>query len=390
MPARNDRSMVYFLMLLNAFGILGLSIIMPALPIMADHYGLSDDAVWPITSSFSVPGILSVPFAGVLSDRYGRRAILAPCVALLVIGSLGCALAPTFGAFIAFRIVQGLGSGPLTSIAASIVTDSYIPSDRPRVMGLTVVSIAVSAAILPFIGGLLARFSWRLIFIIPTFAAAFIPWMFRLDMKGSDPSIRLAPYVKACRSFLSQKAAWNILMMDFLMAACMFGPISTYLPIIETNLFSATPAEIGTISMISSAGGILGGAAGGWLGSRRSLRGLMLFSGLFGALSFAVMCLTPTLWFFLLPLAMFNFGQNLTAPLIKTRIGVLSTPQTVGAAMAINGTIFRISQALAPAVCGLMWLLFGTWGPAMLGIACCFIVSALALFERKGVKAAEA
>ena len=65
-------------------------------------------------------------------------------------------------------------------------------------------------------------------------------------------------------------------------------------------------------------------------------------------------------------------------------------PQTVGAAMAINGTIFRISQALAPAVCGLMWLLFGTWGPAMLGIACCFIVSALALFERKGVKAAEA
>ncbi len=389
MDARPGRSMVFFLMLLNAFGILGLSIIMPALPLMADSFGLSDEAVWPIASSFSVPGILSVPFAGVLSDRYGRRAILAPCVAMLVLGSLGCALAPTFGMFIACRILQGLGSGPLTSIAASIVTDAYIPTDRPRIMGLSVVSIAVSAAILPFIGGLLAGLNWRLIFIIPTFAAAFIPWMFRLDMKGPDSGIRIMPYIRACGSFLSQKASWNVLMMDFLIAACMFGPITTYLPIIETNLFGASPSEIGTISMLSSAGGILGGAVGGKIANRYSMRSLMLFSGLFGACSFALMCLTPSLWFFLLPLAMFNFGQNLTAPLIKTRIGILSTPQTVGAAMAINGTMFRISQAAAPAVCGLLWLAFGTWGPAMLGVASCLAVGLLALLERKGRMAAE-
>ena len=71
------------------------------------------------------------PLFGKLSDIYGRRTILLICIAIFIVGSVACALAPTMWALIAARALQGLGGGGILPIAQTIIADLVSPRERP-------------------------------------------------------------------------------------------------------------------------------------------------------------------------------------------------------------------------------------------------------------------
>jgi MFS family permease len=75
--------------------------------------------------------------SGSTADRLGRRRVFQIGLALFSMGSLLCALAPSLGALIAFRIVQAVGGSMLNPVAMSIIRNTFEdPRERAQAIGV--------------------------------------------------------------------------------------------------------------------------------------------------------------------------------------------------------------------------------------------------------------
>lgn len=126
----------------------------------------------------SVPGLqwtvdaYTVVYAGLLmlfgsaGDRWGRKRMLVAGFALFSAGSLLSSLAPSVGALVAFRALQGAGGAVLNPVAVSIITNTFTdPRERAQAIGVRSATYGVSLALGPIVGGaLVSAIGWRSIF----------------------------------------------------------------------------------------------------------------------------------------------------------------------------------------------------------------------------------
>ena len=151
------------------------TIIAAALPAIADDLGGFEAISW-VASIYLLTATAVIPLYGKFSDIRGRRTALTIGVAIFVMGSVACALAPSMGWLIAARAVQGLGGGGLVSLAQTIIADIVAPKQRGRYQ-IYFVSVYLIASLLgPALGGFFTQhLHWTMIFWInlPLGALAF-------------------------------------------------------------------------------------------------------------------------------------------------------------------------------------------------------------------------
>jgi EmrB/QacA subfamily drug resistance transporter len=112
---------------------------------------------------------------GSLGDLYGRRRIFLVGVLLFAIGSTWCGLAPSIGALIVARGLQGIGAAFLVPGSLAIISASYTEDKRGRAIGTWSGFTAITAAIGPVLGGwLVQNASWRWVFFINVPLAAIV------------------------------------------------------------------------------------------------------------------------------------------------------------------------------------------------------------------------
>jgi DHA2 family methylenomycin A resistance protein-like MFS transporter len=105
--------------------------------------------------------------AGSLTDRFGARRAFGGGVALFVVASVACGLAPGLGALIAARFVQGAAAALMMPSSMALIGQAYPdPVKRARTVAVWAVGGAVASSAGPVLGGLLTLVSWRLIFVI--------------------------------------------------------------------------------------------------------------------------------------------------------------------------------------------------------------------------------
>jgi EmrB/QacA subfamily drug resistance transporter len=116
--------------------------------------------------------------AGSMADRFGRRRVFLSGLALFMLGSLLCSVAPGIHGLVAFRVLQALGATMLNPVAMSIIANTFHePRDRARAIGIWGAVAGVSMALGPVIGGALTEsVGWRSIFWVnlPVGAAAML------------------------------------------------------------------------------------------------------------------------------------------------------------------------------------------------------------------------
>ena len=105
-------------------------------------------------------------FSGAAADRIGRRAVLQAGLSLFVLGSWLCSLAPSLGALIVFRVLQGAGASAMNPAALGIVTNAYPdPARRARALGAWDAAYGLSMVTGPVAGGVLVSLAgWRSVF----------------------------------------------------------------------------------------------------------------------------------------------------------------------------------------------------------------------------------
>lgn len=130
------------------------SIVLPALPVIAQEFSASLISVSWLATGFLLASVVAVPLFGRLGDLFGRRRLLLAGLGAFMLGSLICALADSIGVLIAGRIVQGGGAavGPL---ALGIARDTLPREHLTRGIGILVGAAGAGAAIGYLVSGVL-------------------------------------------------------------------------------------------------------------------------------------------------------------------------------------------------------------------------------------------
>jgi MFS family permease len=151
---------------------------------------LGDAALIPwVMAAFLVAGTVATPIYGKLSDLHGRRRMLEIALAILALGSVLCALAPSMPLLVAARVLQGLGSGALFALSQAAAADVISGPERGRYQAYFSGVFATAALAAPLLGGLLTEhFSWRAVFWINLPLAAFAAWRVRAVVAPHGPS----------------------------------------------------------------------------------------------------------------------------------------------------------------------------------------------------------
>jgi EmrB/QacA subfamily drug resistance transporter len=112
---------------------------------------------------------------GAAGDRYGRRRVFVVGLVVFTAASLACGLAPSGGALIVARLVQGVGAAALVPGSLALIDAGIARADRGKAVGIWAGMSGVTSALGPFVGGWLVDVaSWRWVFWIniPLAAAA--------------------------------------------------------------------------------------------------------------------------------------------------------------------------------------------------------------------------
>jgi EmrB/QacA subfamily drug resistance transporter len=121
---------------------------------------------WVVNAYLLTLGSL-ILIGGSLGDLYGERRIFALGVGGFGVASLLCALAPTIGALIAARALQGIAGALLTPSALAVIVATFRESERGPAIGSWTAWGGIATVLGPLAGGeLLQIASWRVIFLI--------------------------------------------------------------------------------------------------------------------------------------------------------------------------------------------------------------------------------
>jgi EmrB/QacA subfamily drug resistance transporter len=147
-------------------------IAMPAIfrGISIDPFSSFQYLLWLMFGYSIVTATLLVTF-GRLSDIYGRVKLYNLGFAIFTVGSILLSLTPSIGdagamELIVFRLVQGVGAAFIFSNSGAIITDAFPENERGKALGINQLAFLAGSLIGLVLGGVLAVFDWRLVFLV--------------------------------------------------------------------------------------------------------------------------------------------------------------------------------------------------------------------------------
>jgi DHA2 family multidrug resistance protein len=136
-----------------------------ALPPMMTAFSLSlDQAQWVITA-YMIAGAVLIPTVGWLGNWLGNRNLFLLSLLVFVGGATLCGFAWSGPSLVLFRVVQGIGAGPIPPMGMVLLHDAFPQRQRGLAMGLFGLGVSFGPAIGPVLGGYLTEYlNWRMVF----------------------------------------------------------------------------------------------------------------------------------------------------------------------------------------------------------------------------------
>ena len=142
------------------------TIVATALPAIAASLGEVERVSWVVTA-YLIAITIAAPVYGRLGDAFGRRRLMLAALAIFMIASLLCALAPSIELLTAARVLQGLGGGGLMVSAFAMIGELFEPRERAKYQGYSSAAFTLASVVGPIGGGYLTDLlGWRSVFLV--------------------------------------------------------------------------------------------------------------------------------------------------------------------------------------------------------------------------------
>ena len=360
-----------------------LDLYLPALPAIAADLHAGASAVQLTLPVFFLGLAVSQLIFGSLADHIGRRPPLLCGLALLVLGSVGCALAQGVATLTVGRLIQALGVGSASVIPRAIVRDRFDVAHTARALSLLGLITGLGPILAPQVGGLILLIgSWRYEF-----------WF----LAGLATTSLLTAFYTLAESIPDERPSaigprlWLQLLTDqrylryALPANLIQSSVFAYIagaPFVFINLMRLTPQQFAWMFGTNAVGLVIAGRVNasivGRLGPELLFRRGMLANATIGAVLFGMAAggwggfwgLAIPQFLFITTLA-FNFSNGFA-------LGLAPFGASAGTASALFGTLQFLLAGLAGVA--VSWLYDGS-ARAMTGVMCAVTLLAVALYR---------
>ncbi|HEX6606256.1 MAG TPA: Bcr/CflA family multidrug efflux MFS transporter [Chloroflexia bacterium] len=352
--------LVIILGALSAFGPLSIDMYLPALPALGRDFGAGASETQLTLSACLVGLALGQMIGGPISDALGRRRPLLIGVAAYALASLLCVVAPSIGALVGLRVVQGFAGAVGIVIARAVVRDLYAGVALARFFSLLMLVNGLAPILAPVIGAQLLRFtSWRGVFVTLGVAGALLFFAATRLVETLPPASRQTGGIPAtlttfCR-LLTDRSFVGYALAGGLAFAGMFSYISGS-PFVLQGIYGVSPQGFSLFFSTNALGLVVAGQINGRLVGRVPVRRLLAL-GLIGTASggmalLAVVLLGAGLVGILPALFLVVASLGFVFP-NATTLALAGHPRTAGSASALLGVLQYAVGAVAAPLAGL-------------------------------------
>lgn len=391
----SQREFVAMMAMLFATIALSIDAMLPALPQIAAELAPSNpnQAQLVVTSFFFGMG-LGTLIAGPISDRFGRKRVIAVCAAVYLAGAGLSAVAPSLETLLFARALQGLGAAAPRVVGMAMVRDLYKGRDMARIVSIVMMIFMVVPALAPLLGqAVLYIGSWRSIFVAVAAIALLANAWVLLRQPETVPTemrrtLRPADLWQSAKEFLGHRTAVISTACQTLGTACLLSTLSSQQGIFEQTFGrgESFAAWFGFIALCAASGSLINSRIVMRLGMRRVIMvtylaqiclTLALLAGLVtGILPVSLIFPAHVLWSVTV-VAMMGLTQGNLSALAMEDLGHVAG--LASSLMTAASTIFAVVLAVP------VGLAFnGTQVPLMVGVgAFCLVAYGLMLLSRR-------
>jgi len=347
LPAGQAPGWALLLMLggLIAFAPLSIDMYLPGLPDIAREFGVSAGVAQYTLAAYFVGMALGQAVYGPVADRYGRKPPLYFGLALYTVASLGCMIASSIHALIAWRFAQALGGCATVVMPLAMVADRFDQAGSAKVFSRLMLVMGVAPILAPVLGSLVVgQWGWRAIFGLLAVSGfmALLATRFLLSESlpvGTRPAGSLSTALHGYGRLLRQRDFVGFALIGGCAGAGMFAYIAGS-SFVFIDLYGLSAQQYGAVFGANALGLIAASQINHALlvrwGGARLMQGAVLAMAVLGLLGVAGSLLAPR--FGLVP------GQGML-PLLLLLVPVFCflvtfgfiSPNTSAAAMARHG-----------------------------------------------------
>lgn len=328
------------------------AILLPTLNITTAQFGT---VVSAYAFSAGASGFLAAGFA----DKYDRKSFLMFFYVGFIIGTLLCAMAPTYETLLAARIITGIFGGVIGSVGFAIITDLFALEVRGRVMGYVQMAFGASQVLGLPIGLYLANaFGWHAPFWMIVGVGIIIGvviWKYLQPIKGHIAVNKDRNVFSHLTSTLSHPFYINGYLSTILLATGGFM-LMPFGSAFATNNLGLTLDQLPLLYLITGLFTIFAGPVIGRFSDKIGKFNMFAIGSTISILMVGIytnLGVTP-LWICIALNVILFIGINARIISISALTSAIPEPKDRGAYMSINASIQQVSGGIASSVAGLI------------------------------------
>ncbi len=225
---------------------------LPAFPAVERGLGVPHGSAEFTLAAFFIGLALGQAVYGPLSDRFGRRKPLLAGLALYAFASVGCALAGSLPALVAWRFLQALGGCAGMVITRAVVRDHCGAREAARAFSMLLLVMGLAPILAPLLGSWVATaLGWRAIFVVLVIfgLAGFFTVLIRLEESHDtrhEPPLRLGKVLGDYAGLLANRSFLGFVLVGGLSMAGLFAYIAGS-PFVLMELYGVPAGQYGWV-----------------------------------------------------------------------------------------------------------------------------------------------
>ncbi|WP_313626346.1 Bcr/CflA family multidrug efflux MFS transporter [Kosakonia sp.] len=181
-------SIVFILGLLAMLMPLSIDMYLPALPVIAEQFGVPAGSAQMTLSTYILGFAVGQLLYGPMADSIGRKPVILGGTLVFAAAAVACALAQSIEQLITMRFFHGLAAAAASVVINALMRDIYPREEFSRMMSFVMLVTTIAPLLAPMIGGaVLVWFNWHAIFWILAIAALLVSAMIVFFIRETLP-----------------------------------------------------------------------------------------------------------------------------------------------------------------------------------------------------------